>query len=117
MCGLGRCAEMNDSAAAKRQANSFDRKYLWPTPVGFIFWISGILVEKLLGERAFLTTHGYFEIAIMISLIASVVYSIRLGGKGRSLAPRWVFYLNALYFPILVAVGIVSWGVISLLGQ
>jgi len=94
---------MSDTVMIPAEAKSFSRKYLWPTPTGVICWISAMAVGKFLGQRAFLNTHVIFELSIIAALLASVVYSMRLSGKGRSLAPRWVFFLNLAFGPLILA--------------
>ena len=100
---------MKGSATTLEGRRSYERKYLWPTPVGLLLWVGCIIVPGFLGDRAFLATHGYFEIGVMISLIASVVYAVRLGGKGKGTAPRWVFYLNFLFLPLVLGSWLVAW--------
>ncbi len=61
-------------------------------------------VGKFLGQQAFIATHVIFEIGIVVSLLASLVYAIRLSGRGRSLAPRWVFFVNLAFGPLILGI-------------
>ena len=72
-------------------------RYLWPAPMGLALFLIGLAIAKFGSHRAFLNVHFWLEIGIVVSMFASVIYSIRLSGKGRSLAPRWVRNLNAVF--------------------
>ena len=108
---------MNEPTAIDQNAGSFNWKYLLPTLIGVVCQVSGLLVAQLGGDRAFLNTHGYFEIGFMLSFAASVVYAFRLGGKGRNLAPQWVYYLNLLYVPLVLGSGFLVWSALSVFAQ
>ncbi|MBB5354026.1 hypothetical protein HNR46_004298 [Haloferula luteola] len=95
-----------------RRAGSF--RYAWPAPLGLTLILTGYGVAEFLGHRAFLKTHAVIEFGIVVSLLASVVYAIRLAGKGRVLAPRWVFLLNLCFGPLIFGFLIVS-GLTSIL--
>ena len=89
-------------------------RYGWPAPVGVTLILAGYGIARLLGNRAFLNTHFWLEIGVIVSMLVSVVYAIRLGSKGTNLAPRWVFVLNLCYGPLIFGYFIVS-GLISIL--
>ncbi|MBK1884333.1 hypothetical protein JIN85_18085 [Luteolibacter pohnpeiensis] len=108
---------MNDLIPTHRAAKAFNRKYLWPTPLGIACWLGAVGTAKIWGLRVFLNTHFFFEMGIMVALLTSVIYAVRLAGKGRSLAPRWVFYLNLLFGPLVFTVQIVADLVSSLSGS
>jgi hypothetical protein len=77
-------------------------RYLLPAPTGLILLLAGLAIVKR-DHRVFLAVHGWFEIGIVASFLASVVYAIRLSGKGRELAPRWVFFLNLAFALVMLA--------------
>ncbi|MBB5353140.1 hypothetical protein HNR46_003393 [Haloferula luteola] len=83
-------------------------------PLGLTLTLTGYGIAEFLGRRAFLNTHAVLEIGIIVSLLASVVYTIRLAGKGRVLASRWVFLLNLCFGPLIFGFFIVS-GMTSIL--
>ena len=92
---------MEEQDHTKRDSASRTLRYLWPTPTGLVLILTGYLVFQVLGQRAFLNTHFFLEIGVMITMFASVMYAIRLSGKGRRLAPRWVFYVNLCFGPLI----------------
>ena len=92
---------MTEPVSAREETAQVSLRYLWPMPTGLILWLGTLAVAKFLGQQAFFATHMLFEIGIMVSLFCSVVYSIRLSGSGRSLAPRWVFLVNLFYGPLI----------------
>jgi hypothetical protein len=99
------CAKiMSDQASPSRDTADVRLRYLWPTPTGLISWLSALAVAKFLGQQAFIATHVLFEIGIVVSLLASVVCAIRLSGGGRSLAPRWVFFVNLAFGPLIFGI-------------
>jgi hypothetical protein len=84
---------MSDPPHSRQVVKAGWAKYLWPTPMVVILYI-GVLAVIIHGRKLFFATHVFFEIGIMVSLVASVCYAIRLRGKSNPLAPRWVFFLN-----------------------
>lgn len=84
-------------------------QYVWPAPVGVLLW----LAAHFLGREAFLMTHFWFEIGIVVSMLASIVYSIRLFPEERRLVPRWVFVLNFCFGPTIIT-GIMILGLFKL---
>jgi hypothetical protein len=88
--------------------------YGWPAPLGLSLILAGYGVAHFFGQRAFHNTHFWFEIGIITSMLASVVYTIRLSGKGRKLAPRWVFVLNLCFGPLIFGFFMIS-GLIPIL--
>ena len=95
---------MTQPTTTGQEATPFSLRYLWPAPTGFILWLSALAVAKVFGHQAFIATHALFEVGIVISLLASVIYSIRLSGSGRSIAPRWVFFANLAFGPLILTV-------------
>lgn len=100
---------MSEHEEIRERVRSLGWKHLWPTPVGLLSWGAAIFVARVFGQRAFLLTHGYFEIGILIALVASVICSVNLIGKGRGNAPRWVLGLNLLFAPIIIGSSLVAW--------
>lgn len=105
---------MENATQPQPRASSGVLRYGWPAPTGLALILSGYCVHHFLGKWAFLSSHFWFEIGLIISLLASVVYAIRLGGKGRTLAPRWVWVINLCFGPLIIGFTIIS-GLISIL--
>ncbi|QQL44123.1 hypothetical protein [Sulfuriroseicoccus oceanibius] len=88
-------------------------KYAWPAPLGWACYLGVWAVIHFGGMRAFMATHVFFEVGLVLALIASVHYSIKLAFDGRATAPRWVFFVNLSFGPLIIAIlvlrGIHSW--------
>jgi hypothetical protein len=95
---------MSNQASPSQDTAHVRLIYLWPTPTGLISWITALAVAKFFGQQAFIATHVLFEIGIVVSLLASFFYAIRLSGRGRSLAPRWVFFVNLAFGPLIFGI-------------
>ncbi len=74
--------------------------YLWPALSGILLFLIGYGTLHLFGKMAFLHTHSILSIGMMVCMLASVVYTIRLMGKEGHLAPRWVFFVNFCFGPL-----------------
>ena len=95
---------MTDTASKRQESAQISLRYLWPTTTGLVLWLSALAVAKFLGQQAFIATHAIFESGIVVALLASVVYAIRLSGRGRSLAPRWLFFVNLAFGPMIFGI-------------
>lgn len=82
--------------------------YIWPTPLGIIFWITGLVAAKFFDPQVFRYSHALFEFGIVVALFASIACAIRLSGTERSLAPRWVFFLNLAFVPLIFGLMTIS---------
>jgi uncharacterized membrane protein YhhN len=65
-------------------------------------------VAKFIGQDAFLLTHAWFEIGIIITFFASIVYSIRLFRNNGSVSSRWPLILNLIYGPLILVIIIIT---------
>jgi hypothetical protein len=83
-------------------------RYAWPTPLGFLMILAGYGVFYFVGERAFLVTHVWFELAAIIPMVASFIYAFRLGRRWRSPIFRWVFVLNLCFGPLLLLISVIN---------
>ncbi len=101
----------NDPTNCSAPKKPLGLRYLWPTPTSLLLWLAGMGIARFLGQRAFFAVHALFEIGILIALFASVIYSIRLSGKG---SPRWILILNLASGPLIFGILLVC-GVVSLL--
>lgn len=82
-------------------------KHVWPLPVALaLFALMGL--ARLMGEDVFLATHFIFEIGITVCMLASVVYTVRLWRIGTNGIPRWVFFLNLFFGPLIFAAQLIA---------
>jgi len=79
-------------------------RYWWP-PVVWVGALAAGCVTASVSRKAFMNTHGYFEIATVIALMAAVVYAIRLRPFRKDRSFRIPFFAN-LGIVILVAAAV-----------
>ena len=77
-------------------------KYVWPVPV-FVILVAAGGGAAILARDIFMAVHGLIEIGVLVCLVASLIFSLRLWRVGSADVPRWVFYLN-LSGPLMVLV-------------
>ncbi|MCW1921695.1 hypothetical protein OKA05_03965 [Luteolibacter arcticus] len=80
--------------------------YCWPPVIGISALVAGHITASS-SPKAFMSTHGFFEIAIVIAFLASIIYVIRLRPFRRDRWLRIPFYANWGMLALTV-VGIIS---------
>ena len=104
--------EMEEEGDSVQQAETCVFRYLWPTPTGLLLILIGYGVIQLFGYAGFLRVHFPLELGVMFCMFTAVVYAIRLAGRGRHLAPRWVFFVNFCFVSLSVCFILVA-GILS----
>ena len=63
-------------------------RYTWPVILGLGTFVAGMLFST---EENFRYTHGYYEVAFLVSLIAAIGYTIKLNPKkqGNEKSSAW----------------------------
>lgn len=106
--------EVEDDIGQQTQTSAF--RYLWPTPTGLLLILIGYSVIKLFGIKGFLHVHLPLELGVMFCMFNAVAYVIRLAGRGRHLAPRWVFFVNLCFVSLSVCFILIA-GILSYLSS
>jgi hypothetical protein len=71
-------------------------RYFWPAPTGLLSILTAYAMANL-DRRLFMNAHFWLELGIIVSFLASVIYSVRLFGKEREAAPRGAFIVNIAF--------------------
>ena len=94
---------MDQSSEEGSVSKSRNSKYLWPTPVGILLYSVAVVAAKWFGYEVFLAVHLPLEVGMVVAAGASVLYSIRLLGRERGQAPRWILIVNLMFGPLLIS--------------
>lgn len=78
-------------------------KYIWPLPVGIILYLTTILLLYFGGRALFLSYHFLLEIGMVVSAIASVIFTFRFLRKD-GYVTKIAFWLNVCYGPLILLI-------------
>ena len=83
-------------------------RYWWP-PVVWIGSLGTGYVTASFSRKVFMYTHGYFEFAAVVALMAAIVYAIRLRPFRKDRRFRIPFFANLCLVILMVAAGLLPW--------
>jgi hypothetical protein len=91
-------------------------RYWWP-PVVWIGSLGAGCVTASFSRKVFMSTHGYFEIAAVVALMAAIVYAIRLRPFRKDRRFRFPFFANLGLVILMVAAVLLPWAGMLLGGR
>jgi hypothetical protein len=83
-------------------------RYWWP-PVVWVVSLGAGYVTASVSRQLFMSTHGFFEIAAMVALMAAIIYAIRLRPFRKDRRLRIPFFANLGLVILMVAAVIMPW--------
>ena len=84
-------------------------RYWWWPPVVWVGSLGGDYVTASVSRKVFMSTHGFFEIAAVVALMAAIIYAIRLRPFRKDRRFRIPFFANLCLVILMVAAGLLPW--------